>query len=147
MWCRGGDGERYTGTLVNQSTATRYQGGHRNARIAADHNMMSPTNGNYSSLKNCTGMCIGSVTIDVRFALMAGFSGHFYLLITFIYGDNNSSILQFTTARTEYSRSAVSSHVSRYRLPTANVPFSLSSRAVPMPQLYKFLTHGELNWN
>jgi hypothetical protein len=56
--------------------------------------------------------CTGGVTKDMGFGLVTGFKGHFQLFITIRCGAiANSHSLRCTRARTESSRSAVSSPV------------------------------------
>jgi hypothetical protein len=54
---------------------------------------------------------------------------------------HGSVILQFAIARTKPSQSAESPSVLWYRLPTAFIPFRLSSRTVPVPHLQQFQTN------
>jgi hypothetical protein len=84
----------------------------------------------------------------VGFGLVTTFIGHFQLLITIPYVTfANSYTLQFTSGRTESPRSAVSSQVLWYRLPTADDSLFLDSRTAPVPQPQQHLTYAELHWN
>jgi hypothetical protein len=67
-------------------------------------------------------------------------------LVINIYSNSTSHTLQFTTARTESSQSAVSSSVLWYRLPTAGVPLPFGSRTVTVLQPQQLFTHSKLNW-
>jgi hypothetical protein len=83
---------------------------------------------------------------EVGFLLVTRFTVLFKFVITTI----SLSLfhnLQFTTARTKYSESAFSSAAFWCRVSTANVPFSLESRTVPVPQPHQLLTHSVINWN
>jgi hypothetical protein len=65
--------------------------------------------------------------MDVGFELVTGFIGHFKHLITIHYALSPFQLVYSTIARTESSRSDISTLVLRQRLPTTNVPLPLSS--------------------
>jgi hypothetical protein len=81
--------------------------------------------------------------LDVGFRLVTGFIGHLQLVI-YCGAMANSHIVQFTAARTESSRFAMSSPVLWYWLPTADVSLPLGSPTVLLPKPQQLLTHSEV---
>jgi hypothetical protein len=70
------------------------------------------------------------VTTDVGFGLV--------IRLTLTLVVNNLNSLQFTTARTESSLSAISSTVLWYRLPMAGVPLPLGGEVISLTRRLRF---------
>jgi hypothetical protein len=82
------------------------------------------------SILSCDG-----VTTDGN-GLVSGFIEHLQIVTSNCSAIANSHTLQFTTACTKSSHSAVSPPVVAWsRLPTADVPLPLRSQTIPVPQL------------
>jgi hypothetical protein len=81
--------------------------------------------------------------------LVIGFIDYLQIVFTSNYSAiANSHTLQFTIAPTKSSQSAVSlSVVACQRLPTADVPLTLGSRNIPVPQLPASNSNGSQQLN
>jgi hypothetical protein len=87
--------------------------------------------------------------LQTGFGLVIGFIDHLHIVTTSNYSANaNSHTLQFNTARTRSSQSAVSSPVVAWELlPTADVPLTLGFRTIPVPQLPASNSNGSQGLN